>query len=278
MTTTAKRIEVHQSEVNDFELCGEYYRRKHVDKEPAHPGTAALRGSGVHGAAELNYKQKIKTARDLPRKDLVDAAVAAFEERKSKDGFRLTPDEISVGVVPSLERAKMDSAKLTGTYSEKLAPKVQPKHVELFIKAEIPNSNVDLAGTIDVVDVADDISDMKTSTRAKSQSEADQSNQFSQYGILYHAKTGIWPKQFFLDTLVDYKRGPDLVRRITGRNPKDYGAYVNRLNVMLLSREKGIFAPAGVGAWFCSQKWCPFFHNCVYVNSERLAASAKLEE
>jgi len=274
----AKRLEVHQSEVNAFELCGEFYRRKYVEKEPDHPGTAALRGSGVHGAAEENYKQKIKTARDLPKKQLIDAAVAAFEAKKAKEGFRLTPDEMSVGAGPSLERAKMDATKLTGTFAEKLAPQVQPKAVELFIKAGIPDTNIDLGGTIDVVDVQDEISDLKTSTRAKSQGEADASNQFSQYGLLYFAKTGIWPKKFHLDVLVDYKRGPELVRRTTGRDAKDYQTYINRLNVMLRSREAGIFAPAGVGAWFCSNKWCPFFHNCVFVNSERLAASAKLEE
>jgi hypothetical protein len=269
-----KRVAVRQSELGNYELCGEYSRLKDVEHLEALPGLSAHRGTGVHGGAHANYRQKIKSGRDLPKKDMVDAAVAAFEEKKAQEGFRLTPDERGIGASTMIARTVNTVVVMTGAFADKLAPQVQPLYTELKITAEIPGTNIDLQGTIDVVDTSHGIEDLKTSTRAKSQQEADGSNQFSQYGLLYHAKTGIWPNPFYLDTIVDYKKGPDLVRRPTQRNAKDYAVYVERMNEMLKARAAGIFHPAPVGHWFCSSKWCPFFEGrCRFVNSERMSAS-----
>lgn len=277
MTTETKRLEVRQSHLVQFEMCGEAYRRRYVEGEKDLAGTAALRGSGVHGGAQVNHIQKKKSGKDLPKQDIVDAAVAAYEERKSKEGFRLTPDEMSIGVTPALARTVQTITVLTGVYADQVAPGIEPDLIEEKITVEIPGTDVDLAGTLDLSTVDGRIKDFKTSTRSKSQKDADESSQLTMYDFLYEKKTGRKPSGVDLEVLVDLKT-PKHQRLSTVRTQRDRQVLFNRINVMLNSRKAGIFAPAAVGSWNCSAKWCGFWDTCPFVNSERMAAAAKNED
>lgn len=271
------RIEVHQSQLVKFEMCGEAYRRQYIDREPDLAGTAALRGSGVHGAAQVNHRQKKTSGVDLPKKDLVDAAVASFEERKAKDGFRLTPDEQSIGVRATMARTIQTVTTLTGLYADKVAPDIHPDLIEEKIVVELPNTNISLGGTLDLTTTERRLKDFKTANRSKSQKDADESAQLTLYEFLYEKKTGHRASGIDLEVLVDLKT-PKHQRISTTRGPKDRQVLFSRINVMLRAREAGIFAPAQVGAWNCSEKWCSYWSTCPYVNSERAAASAGLED
>lgn len=277
MTTAGTRIEVHQSHLVQFEMCGEAYRRRYVEGEKDYAGTAALRGSGVHGGAQVNHIQKKQSGKDLPKKDIVDAAVAAFENRKARDGFRLTPDEQNVGVTPTLARTVQSIVTLTGLYADQVAPQIQPDMIEEKITVEVPGTEVDLAGTLDLSTTDGRLKDFKTSTRSKSQKDADESLQLSLYDFLYEKKTGRKPAGVDLEVLVDLKT-PKHQRLSTVRTVRDRQVLFNRFNVMLNSRKAGIFAPAAVGSWNCSAKWCGFWDTCPFVNSERMAAAAKNED
>jgi len=277
MTTETKRLEIHQSHLVKFEMCGEAYRRQYVEGEKDLAGTAALRGSGVHGGAQVNHIQKKKTGVDLPRKQIIDAAVAAFEARKEMEGFRLTPDEESMGTGTVMARTVQTITTLTGLYADQVAPGIQPDLIEEKITVEVPGAGIDLAGTIDLSTTESRLKDFKTSTRSKSQKDADESLQLSLYDFLYEKKTGRKPAGVDLEVLVDLKT-PKHQRLTTVRTGRDRQVLFNRMNVMLKSRQAGIFAPAAVGSWNCSPKWCGFWTTCPFVNSERMAAAAKNED
>jgi hypothetical protein len=265
-------LEVRQSALNDFELCGESFRRKHIAKEPALPGTAALRGGAVHVGAQVNHQQKRESHKDLPKKDIIDAAVAGFEEKKIREGFRLTPEELGVGVKPILARTLDTVAVLTGLYVDRVAPRLQPALVEQEASFSLPGG-VKFGGRLDL-STAEKIVDIKTASRSKSQKEADESLQGTMYWLLYRALTGRDPVSFDLEVLVDLKT-PKAQTLTTTRGPRDIQVLVNRANVMLRSIKAGLFAPAQVGSWVCCPKWCSFFDSCVYVNSDRVAAAAQ---
>ena len=269
-------IDVRQSHLNLFDECGVAYARRYVDGEVIPPGIAALRGSGVHGAAEVNHKQKKNSRRDLPKKELIDIAVAVFEDRKHRDGFRLTPEEMKIGVRPMIARTTEVVTALTGLYADKVAPNIQPAFTEEKIRIRVAD-NVVMSGTLDVATVDKRIADFKTSTRAKSQTDADRSLQLSQYGLLYKGLTSEFPSGFDLEQLIDAKK-PRHVPLRTTRTTDDYRALVNRINIMITSRQAGIFAPASVGSWICSPKWCGYWNTCPYVNSERRAAASAVAE
>ncbi len=269
-------INVRQSHLNLFDECGVAYARRYIDGEIIPPGIAALRGSGVHGAAEVNHKQKKDSRRDLPRKELIDIAVATFEARKKQDGFRLTPEEMKIGVRPMIARTTEVVTALTGLYADKVAPKIQPAFTEERITIRVAKT-VTMSGTLDVATVEGRVADFKTSTRARSQDDADRSLQLSQYGLLYRGLVGRFPAGFDLEQLIDAKK-PRHVPLRTTRTVDDYQALINRVNVLIRSRQAGLFAPASVGSWICSPKWCGYWDTCPYVNSERRAAASAVAE
>lgn len=275
-TNESESVDVRQSHLNSFELCGEAYRRRYVEGEAIPPGIAAHRGSGVHGAAQANHVQKIDSGRDLAKSNLIDIAVAAFESRRSRDGYRLTSEEMAVGVKPMLARTVDTVVALTGLYSDRVAPDMHPVLVEKKITARV-SPEVTLSGTLDLAGKDGRVRDLKTTGKTKPQSEADNSLQFSMYGLLYKAETGSYPTGFDMEQLVDLKT-PKHVRLSTTRGEADYRALVARINTMLRARQAGVFAPAAVGSWNCSDRWCGFWSTCPYVNSERKAAAVATAE
>jgi len=276
MTEPSATLEVRQSALNDFELCGEMFRRKHIEKEPAYPGTAALRGGAVHVGAQKNHEHKKAQGQDLPKKEIIDIAIAGFEEKKAKEGFRLTPDELSVGASPVLARTVESVQTLTGLYADRVAPAMKPDLIEQEAKITLPNGVV-FGGRLDLSTTDNRIKDLKTSGRSKSQKDIDESLQGTQYWLLYTKLKGHEPAGFDLEVLVDLKT-PKAQHLESTRTKKDVQVLINRANIMLRSVQAGLFAPAGVGSWICSPKWCPFWDTCPFVNSERMAAAAKLED
>lgn len=271
-------VAVHQSSLNTIEMCGERYRRKEIDKDPDYAGTAALRGSGVHGAAQANHRQKRESGRDLPKKELQDVAVAAFEERMAVEGYRLTPEEETLGKGVAIARAKDDAVSATGTYTDRLAPLLNPDLVEqkITVRAVEPSDagpGVDLVGTLDLSTKDRRIRDLKTTTRTKSKFDADHALQFTMYGELYKAATGHAPTGFDLDQIVLLKKGPEYRTVPTTRGERDRAVLVARINALLAARKHGVYQPAPVGSWWCSPKWCGYWSTCPFVNGERLAAA-----
>ena len=265
---------VHQSELNLFELCGEAARRRYIEGEIIPPGVAMLRGSMVHVAAQQNHYHKKACGTDLEKSKLVEIAVAAFKEKCQREGFRLTREEMQVGVLPMLARTKEAGRVLTELYRDRIAPSFQPDLIEEKIHAVIPTSPVDLEGTIDLTTTDGRLKDLKTSGRRKSQAEADGSLQLSTYGILYYAKRGVLPSGYDLHVMLDQDK-PDVQTLATTRSTADFSVLAARLNVMLAAKKAGVFPPAAVGSWICSARWCGYFDSCPYVNSERKAAAEK---
>ena len=265
-------IDVRQSQLNSFDNCGEAYRRRYLEGEIIPPGIAALRGTGFHGAAEVNHKQKRESGKDLPAKELVEIAITTFDEARSRDGFRLTAEEMKIGKRPMIARTKNTIQALTELYSDRVAPSIEPDLVEAKITVKVAET-VTLTGTLDLSTTDGRVKDFKTTVRAKSQSDADGSVQLSVYGLLYRGLKGHHATGFDLEQLVDSKV-PKYVPVHTVRTLGDYRVLINRVNNYLQALKAGVFAPAAVGAWNCQEKWCAYFNaGCPFVNPERRAAS-----
>ena len=267
---------VRQSDLKSAELCGEYFYRRKILKDPDYSGTAAMRGSAVHQAAQDNHVQKIKTHQDLPASDLVDRAVASFDEKRERFGFRLTPEEMAVGVNPTLARTRDTVARVTKLYAKDVAPTLQPALVEQKIRARLPNGIV-LEGTIDLTTLDDRIKDLKTTSSTRGNNAVHQEIQAPLYDILFSAHMKRPAKGFDLEILVDADTTYAKTVQTTV-TAADRRALVARIETHQKMRAAGIFPPAPVGSWFCGPRWCGFWDSCRYVNSERRAAAAKLTQ
>ena len=269
-----ERPYVSSSQLALFERCGEAYRRRYIEREKIPPGVAAIRGRAVHGAAEVNHRQKLTSGIDLPLHDLVDAAATAFESARAADGVMLTPEEQSHGASRVLGHAKDRAVKLTGLYADRVAPSIQPAFVEERVRIMLPDAPVDLLGVLDVATTDRRVKDLKTAAKAKTQGEADKSLQLSLYALAYRAHTGTDAAGLDMEVLVD-TTVPKHQQLSTTRGRPDYLVLVARLNTFLRAREAGIFPPAPLGDWACSERWCGFARTCPYYTPERRAAAAR---
>ena len=260
------------SQINMFSNCGEQYRRRYIEGEKIPPGVAALRGRGVHGASEINFRQKIETGADLPKADLVDAAVTAFRETQYREGVWLTEEERGQGADVVVGKAIDSTVRLTGLYADNVAPAVDPALVETRIRIELPESPYDMLGVVDVATKDHRIKDLKTAAKSKTQSDADSSLQLTWYGLSYQAATGHEVASVDLEVLVDTKT-PKHQRLATTRSRRDYEVLVQRVNATIRAIQAGVFPPANPGWWGCSPRFCGFFSSCRYANSERKDAA-----
>jgi hypothetical protein len=258
-----KKPYISPSQLGMFERCGEQYRRRYLEKEIIPPGIAMVKGTGVHGGAKGNFRQKIESHQDLPRKDIIEISVTTFEQSAEK-GILLTEEEESIGYHKVVAQAKDGVVTLSGLYADEVAPEYQPVIVEDEQRVFIPSCDYDLKGYVDLVDESENIVDLKTGTKKKNEDEVHTSQQLTFYALLYKAKTGRLPASVRLETLVDKKK-PERQALIGYRTTEDLNTLVNRINVMMDGIKKGVFIPAQPTSWTCSHRWCGYFRTCRFV-------------
>lgn len=256
--------------------CGYAYKRRYIDDEVIPPGVAMARGTGVHGGAEYNFAQKMETREDLPVKDIVEVAVASFEQEVETADVHLNPEEEKRGRDIVLAEAKDITAVLAQVHAEHQAPKYQPTHVEQWARICMPGSKYDLNGRIDLIaeGVKDPkkprVRDIKTASRKKSQSDVDRSLQLQFYAAATAVLTGLWPEDVGLEVVIETKGGKSSAQELTCVPTKrDMETMVHRINAVVSAIEAGVFLPAAIGSWRCSSRWCGYAATCPHYNAER---------
>lgn len=267
--TKFKKPYISQSQLNMYTLCAESYRRRYIEKEIIPPGFALVTGSGVHKGAEVNFKQKIETRKDLKESDVIDIATTEFEDRLERDGVLLSDEEKSVGYDKTKGKTKDKVVRMTKVLINDIAPKYQPILVEHKQRITTPNSDYDLLAILDLVDEDGVIADFKTSGRKKNQDEVDKSDQLSFYSLIYKAMTGELPKAVRLELVIDRELKTKIVTEHqtleSARKMGDLKILMNRINTMITGINKGVFMPCDKNNWKCNARWCGYYNTCKYV-------------
>lgn len=267
-SSTPAKAKLSSTRLDMFCKCPEAFRRRYIEGEIIPPGVSMLKGTGVHRGAQVNFTQKLETHRDLPAKDIVDAAVAGFQAEQ-KAGVSFTAEEMARGVANVVGEAIDEVAEMASLHARQQAPDYQPVLIEKMVEIILPT--VDLVGVVDLADDQDRVVDFKTAGKSKSQGDADSSTQLTIYSALYKAETGRDAKELRLDTIVRTKRDTKRQVLTTHRDVKDLTSLGYRIEVVQNAIEAGAFPPATPGAWWCAPKWCGYWKTCRYVNAERAA-------
>lgn len=267
------REHLSSTQIDMMSLCGEAYRRRYIEGEKIAPGVAMLIGSGTHLGAEINFKQKIDSHKDLPASDIVDIAVSGFEDIV-EEGVEFDETETKRGTSIVIAEAKDTVAALAGLHAAEQAPDYQPVAVEKEILIPMPGAPFDMLGYVDLIDNQRRVTDFKTAGKSKPKDEADKSTQLTVYAASFLIDTGELPAEVRLDTLVKTKTPKRQVLSSTRTNA-DVQALVHRVNAAINTIESGAFMPASPGSWKCSPKWCGYWSTCKFVNSERKAAASE---
>lgn len=257
------------SQLEMYWRCGEQYRRRYMEHERIPPGVARLIGKGIHGGAEVNFRQKLASYDDLPKAEIVEAAVTAFDAEVHGEGFLLSEEEASRGPAKVIGEAKDKTAQLAAVHAEQQAPEYQPVAVEQKTRILFPKATHDLLTVSDLWDDKDRVTDFKTAARkpnGKPPTDADTSIQLTAYAAAFQVENGIRPAEVRLDVLTKTKT-PGRHVLTSRRGPDDYQVFINRVNVTLCAINAGIFPPASPGAWQCSERWCGYSRDCPYYHS-----------
>lgn len=246
-----------------LDRCGEYYRRKYIDRESFAPTSPMIKGSAVHAGAEENFKQKIDSHSDLPLSKIQEITAAAFDTRIKAEGYMLTSAEESIGSGIVLGRAKDRAVILSKIYTEEVAPLHQPVMVEQFQRIAL-NPDIDLLVKMDMVNDRKEIQDLKNRKRAMSQAEVDSSLQFSLYGLAYRAIYKEDTAGVVVDMLIDGPKNAAYKQLVTRKDRNDYAKAIEKINIFLFGVKAGVFLPAPKNAWYCNAEHCPAARTCKY--------------
>lgn len=258
-----KKPHTSSSALKMFFRCGEMYRRRHIEREPMIPTVPLIKGSGVHGAAEMNFKQKIESFKDLPIGQIKDAAVASFEARIKQEGVMLTSAEETVGLDKIVGLAKDRTSLLAGLYADFVAPAHQPIKVEEYQRIAL-NDNLDLLVKLDLINTREEIVDYKTSKKSLNQAEIDQDIQYTLYSLAQRALTGKAPGPVVIENLVDTGKNVKHNQVTTSRGMNEFQAAVKQINLFLDGLKFGVFLPAPKGSWFCNEEHCGYARTCKF--------------
>lgn len=238
-----------------------------------------LKGSGMHKGAEVNFRQKIESHEDLPMEQIIDAAVAGFDAELERSDVALTADEQSLGRDVAIGLARDEVKSLAAAFAVFQAPYYQPIEVERRFRIPVPRGTHDVLGVIDLIAEVNNqagrrIVDFKTGKRKKSAATAAESLQLTTYAAGHMVEFGEPPADVRLDVLIlkSGKKTAGQVERqelVQQRGQADFVVLANKLNAMDKAVKEGVFLPAAEGAWNCSEKFCPFFKSCGYVNPNR---------
>ncbi len=266
----ADKLHLSPTQLEMYCRCPEQYRRRYLEREIIPPGIASLKGTGFHRGAAVNMRQKLESGVDLPASEIVEAAVSVFEI-EVHGGVSFSQEEVSRGSTAVIDEATDDLRELVDCHAKAQAPEYQPVFVEEKVRIELPNAPRDVLGIIDLADTKRRVTDFKTASKKKSQSDADDSVQLSVYAAAYQVKTGEPPAEVRLDSVVQTKTKTERQVLTSERGPADFTALANRINAVTKGIQAGVFTPATPGAWWCGPKWCGYWNTCPFVNSHRKA-------
>jgi RecB family exonuclease len=255
------------TQLDSFCRCPEAYRRRYIEGERIPPSIAMLKGTGFHRGAETNFRQKIESHVDLKAKDIVDAAVSAFDAEVEK-GIELQGDDKHRGKTVVVAETKDSLVSVVQVHARDQAPQYQPVFVEESFTLTLPGTR-DLKGVIDLADNLRRVTDLKSAGKSKSQADADNSVQLTVYAAGHHALTGHPPSEVRLDTIVTTKTKTYRNVVSSDRGVDDFTALAHRIDAVSTGIDLGNFPPATPGAWWCGPKFCGFYASCKFVNSHR---------
>ena len=254
------------SQLGMFQRCNLQYRRRYLEGETIPPGIAAHVGSGVHKAAEINFKSKMQTGEDMHLDAVQDAAAEAYDKALS-EGVFFAPDEVP-GAKIAMAQGKDDAVSLATLFRNQLAPTITPALVEHRVTLVIPGVALPFVAILDCYTAEKKLRDLKTSGRKWADDKAHTSPQPTVYREAVKETTGEYPEELLFDVLVN-NNAPVLQTIPTSRTEEDLQILTRKFQTMISAIRAGIFMPAEPGSWVCSPKWCGYWHTCEAIPAHR---------
>jgi len=261
---------IHQSSLNMALRCGEQFRRRYIEGEIIPPSIAAARGTGVHGANEVNLRHKVKKGSDLPLDDLKDAARDKYVKTISGGIYLAKEDRPSKAKL--LNEGLNDTLRCTKVYGEEVAPNIHPVAIEEPFEIDV-GLELPLAGQMDYQEKPI-VGDLKTTSKKWQEGRIRKEIQPILYSFV-HEKTRQVRPEFIYHILIARRNKEGIptseelqTQSITPSNG-DYEALLSKLEMFIKMLKAGVFVPANPTSWWCDPKWCGYWETCPYVGNPK---------
>lgn len=254
-------MEIHWSQLSMFSRCGEQYRRRYIEKEIIPPGVALHVGTAVHKAVEKSINHKITFDHVALKDSILFEAVDALNKSWDEKGCVL--EDATIGQKKARGDAVDEAVALAGLHYDEVMPKIKPVKAERHWVIDVKNTDVRLAGTIDIQEEDGSIRDTKTSGKSPSADAADKSDQLTNYALAVYALDGKIPPKLHLDFLVKNKT-PKAVTVTTERDVNDLIVWRRRIDAWTKAIQSGVFMPAEQSSFWCSRRFCGYAETCPY--------------
>jgi hypothetical protein len=249
------------TQLNMILKCGEQFRRRYVQGEIIPPTASLTRGKCGHRALEKNFRQKVETDADLPREEVVQTFVDAWEQEKYGIGY--TEEELA-GASPSVVEGKFKDSgvALVGKYHEDQAPLIHPVLVEEKFRVNFHGDFPPLDGVFDRITREGFIEDDKFVSKSPAADDAIFDVQLTCYDLGYRVKFGKPPAGLAKRYAVATKTPKTEVRECLPRKQEQIDRFLFRLERAMEAMRTGLFLPAAAGSWWCSRKFCGYYETC----------------
>ncbi len=248
--------------------CGEQYRLRYVEGLTMPPAGSMLMGGGVHSGAAARHVERMEHDREMPRRDVIDVAVTAYDERLDDEGIELRGDEETRGKNAVVGDYRDQTATLAGAFSDLVAPQVMhPVAVEEKIELDVEMLGIKFVGVLDVAQEYGNVTtleDLKCGSKLHGQDAVDGSDQLTFYAMGWQTTRGRLPDAVGLRSLRELKRGPTQTLVIGHRTDDHVVKLLRIISATVRAISAGSFVPAPPGAWWCSKRWCGYWHMCRY--------------
>lgn len=264
----------HASSLAAYLRCGEAYRRRYVEHDRTPATTPQIRGSAVHRAIGTGLIEQQRSQTPAPIELFEDVAASQVDLAR-RAGATLTREEMTIGVNKVFGTLKDHAVAYAGGYATGVAAQIVPLAVERTVTIAGLIPDVQMKGTIDLVDATpmepcgETIRDVKTSERTPPDHVADTSDQLTMYALFRQAEAPhADPRPVSLDYLIRRKSGEIEVKRLNSqRGPADYAVLTRRIQAASRGLRAGTFLPSNPSTdWWCSERFCPYWATCPYVN------------
>ncbi|MCB4791258.1 MAG: PD-(D/E)XK nuclease family protein [Elusimicrobia bacterium] len=240
------------SRIKMFLRCPLQYYFKYVEGIKTPSNGALLLGKSVHKALEVNYKEKVKSRKDLPLDLLYEIHSTSFDELTKAE-------EVIFDEAEDPGKLKDCGIACLKAYYEEIAPTIFPVEVESHFILEFENVPYAFQGYIDIIDEQGFIRDHKCVKRSYAVNAAEEDIQLTGYNLAFKFLKGKEPTGLVFDCMVKTKVPKVNSVSCGPRSEQQLNRFLKLIGSVSEAMKSGLFYPAE-GSMVCS--YCDFKDHC----------------
>ena len=250
----AKR-QLSYTQLNMFLRCPRQYEYRYVYGLKVPPSGAMVQSRVWHQTVEFNYRQKIRSHRDLTLGEMQEFFAARFDVALASEEVAFEPGE-KPGTL------KDQGTAVVAAHHKTIAPEVRPLLVEEPFTVELgADFPYDLVGVWDLVERDGTIADNKAYRKMPYQEELDKDLQFTIYALGFRVTRSEIEGGLRMDAIIKTKN-PKAVQFHTRRTNGDCRWLLSLIEQVSKAITSGIFYPNPNGR-HCTPRFCGYWDRCM---------------